>query len=85
MTVRVSDRDARVLGESTGAELLGHPMASALWLVNALGRAGLSLKAGDLLSLGSFPPVMVPRAGSLFRVTYVGLTHAEPVWVEFTE
>ncbi|TWO68519.1 fumarylacetoacetate hydrolase [Caenimonas sedimenti] len=85
MKVQVADGSGRRMGTGTGADLLGHPMASALWLVQALAKAGIVLKAGDLLSLGSFPPVVVPSPGLVLRVTYEGLTGAQPVWVEFTD
>jgi 2-keto-4-pentenoate hydratase len=85
MKVRIADGSGKPLGESTGSELLGHPLRAALWLVQALAKAGIVLKPGDVLSLGSFPPVMVPRAGSTVSVTYDGLPGSPSVRVKFTE
>lgn len=84
MRVVVTDGEGRLLGEGRGADLLAHPMASALWLVKALREAGIRLEPGQLLSLGSFPPVMSPRPGLVFRVAYEGLPGAAPVTVSFT-
>lgn len=83
MRVVITDGEGKLLGEGRGADLLGHPMASALWLVKALRDAGTRLEPGHLLSLGSFPPVISPRAGLLFQVRYDGLPGAAPVAVRF--
>jgi len=85
MKLRVSDGNGKTLGESAGSELLGHPLNAALWLVQALTKEGIRLQPGQYLSLGSFPPVMRPRAGLKFVVDYQGLPGAEPVWVQFTQ
>ena len=85
MKVRISNHENKTLGESTGAELLGDPLQAALWLVQALAHAGVMLKPGDVLSLGSFPPVMVPRAGSTVTVTYEGLPGLPSVQVKFVD
>ena len=63
------------------ADLLGHPLDAALWLVGALAAEGISLQPGDLLSVGSFPPVLQARAGMAVTVTYAGLPGAAPVSV----
>jgi 2-keto-4-pentenoate hydratase len=83
MRVQVFDGE-RMLGESPGSDLLGHPMQAALWLVQALHKEGVRLQAGHVLSLGSFPPVRPPRAGQVVRVRYEGLPGAQPVSVRFT-
>lgn len=81
MTVLVSDGKGAELGRGRGSDLLGHPLNSVLWLVRALAAEGLALKPGDLLSLGSFPPVMPARPGRGVTVTYQGLPGAAPVSV----
>jgi 2-keto-4-pentenoate hydratase len=41
------------------------------------------LKAGDLLSLGTFSPLMPPRPGLAVTVTYEGLAANPTVGVKF--
>jgi 2-keto-4-pentenoate hydratase len=77
-TVRVVARDetGATVAESTGAAVLGHPMNVVLWLVENLKAEGITLKAGDLLSLGSFSPLSPPKSGQSFTVRYEGLPGA---------
>ena len=46
-------------------------------------RDGGRLKAGDLLSLGSFTPLMPPRPGMAITVSYEGLPGMPDVSVRF--
>jgi 2-keto-4-pentenoate hydratase len=85
MRVTVKDGAGKVLSQETGADLMGHPMNAALWLVQALTREGVTLQPGQVLSLGSFPPVLVPKPGFTLQVSYEGLPGAQPVAVSFTD
>ena len=49
--------------------------------MGALAAEGIALQPGDLLSVGSFPPVLQVRAGVAVTVTYTGLPGAAPVSV----
>lgn len=70
MTVRLLAADGKVLSEAPGTAVLGHPVNSALWLVSK----GVRLKEGDLVSVGSFGPLMPPGKGNGgARVVYEGL------------
>jgi 2-keto-4-pentenoate hydratase len=58
---------------ASGDALLGHPLQPLVWLAAALKAEGRALKAGDLVSLGSFGPPSPPQAGQEISVHYDGL------------
>lgn len=82
MTVVLSE-DGKELARGPGAAIMGHPLNAALWLARALERNGIRLKAGDLLSLGSFLPLQPPRSGTTASVQYLGLPGDPSVSVRF--
>lgn len=82
MTVVLSE-DGKELARGPGAAIMGHPLNAALWLARALERNGIRLKAGDLLSLGSFLPLQPPRSGATASVQYLGLPGDPSVSVRF--
>lgn len=84
MTVVVTDgKDGAELARGKGADILEHPLNAVIWLAGALGKEGLAMKAGDLISLGSFSPLMPPKPGLTALVRYEGLSRAQPVVVTF--
>ena len=83
MTVVVNDGTGATLGQGKGSDLLGHPLNVVIWLAGALAQEGLALQPGDLISLGSFSPLLPPRAGQSATVNYNGLPGAIPVRVSF--
>jgi 2-keto-4-pentenoate hydratase len=85
MKLIMSDGAGHTLGEAVGADLLEHPLNAALWLVRELNRQGIRVQPGQFLSLGTFPPVLPPKAGTRFVVDYKGLEGSAPVWVQFRE
>lgn len=72
MTVTMTDQDGRELGRATGRAILDHPLNAVLWLAEELAHEGISLKPGDLISLGSVKNI-APVAGQTVTVTYTGL------------
>lgn len=77
---------AECLTDAQAADLvasytLDHPL-NVVWLAGALAREGLALQPGDLVSLGSFSPLLPPRAGLSVTATY-GLPGAAPVRLSF--
>jgi len=84
MSIVVSDGAGAELGRGRGSDISGHPLNAALFLVGALAKEGLSLKPGDLLSLGSFVSAQgrdqgqrgVPGAAG--RDTGLGLFQVKP-------
>ena len=84
MTVVATDaKEGTELARGRGADILEHPLNAVVWLADALGKEGLSMKPGDLISLGSFSPLMPPKAGQTAMVRYEGLAGAQPVVVTF--
>lgn len=83
MKVTVSDGSATPLNLTPGTAILEHPLNAVVWLVQALAAEGIQLKAGELISLGSFSPLMPPKPGQQITVTYDGLPGAQAVVVNF--
>lgn len=83
MTVVLSDAGGAELARGKGSDILGHPLNAVVWLAEALAKDGKAMKPGDLISLGSFSPLLPPKAGSGATVTYIGLPDAKPVSVSF--
>ena len=73
MRVSLSDETGAVLGKAQGLTILDHPLNAVLWLVEELNQAGLTLKPGDMLSLGSMMMVSPVPAGKRITVQYDGL------------
>jgi 2-keto-4-pentenoate hydratase len=83
MTVRTFDGTGKEINAARGAAILGNPLNAVLWLVADLKKAGIVLKPGDLLSLGSFSPPLPVAAGGAARVVYEGLPGNPSVSVRF--
>lgn len=83
MTVRVVDGTGKELAQGRGSAILEHPLNAVVWLADDLKRAGIVLKPGDLLSLGSFTPLTPPQPGQTVRVVYEGLPGNPSVSVRF--
>ncbi len=85
MTVVMSDRgpQAKEFGRAKGSDLLGHPLNAAMWLAQALKKDGITLKKGDLLSLGGFLPPVPSQSGMNIQLQYLGLPGDPAVSVEF--
>ena len=84
MTVRLNDtRDGTEIARGKGSDILEHPLNAVVWLADALGREGLAMRPGDLISLGSFSPLTPPKPGMTVQAIYDGLPGAQPVAVTF--
>ena len=83
MTVVLADGKGAELGRGKGSDILDHPLNAVIWLAQALAKEGLSMQPGELISLGSFSPLLPPKAGLKAMVTYEGLPGATPVPVQF--
>jgi len=82
MTVRVYAVDDEVYAVP-GTAVLGHPLNAVLWLIEDLKAHGKALKAGDLVSLGSFGRPLDPHKVGEMRVVYEGLFGNQEVRVRF--
>lgn len=80
MTVTLSAADGEVLAQAPGTAVLGHPANAALWLMSK----GIVFESGDLISVGSFGPLVPPAKGKGgASVTYTGLPGDPTVSVTF--
>ncbi|SEA84026.1 2-keto-4-pentenoate hydratase [Acidovorax soli] len=83
MNVSLTDGAGARLGGGKGSDILDHPLNAVVWLAGALAQEGLAMQPGDLISLGSFSPLLPPRAGLSVTTTYGGLPGATPVRLSF--
>ena len=83
MTVRLLDDTGKELDAGKGSVILEHPLNSVIWLVADLKKAGITVKPGDLLSLGSFSRLLPPQPGRTVRAVYEGLPGNPSVSVRF--
>jgi len=85
MTVVLIDEadGTKELGRSKGNAIMGNPLNAAIWLAKSLKQAGISLKKGDLLSLGSLITPAPTQAGMRVRLQYIGLPGDPTVSVAF--
>ena len=83
MTVVLADGNGAELGKGKGSDILEHPLNAVVWLAGALAKEGMAMKPGELISLGSFSPLLPPKPGLKATVTYQGLAGAQPVSVSF--
>ena len=73
MTVSLTDETGKTLGKAQGLTILDHPLNAVLWLVEDLHQAGITLKPGDMLSLGSVMMMPSVPVGKKITVHYDGL------------
>jgi len=52
--------------KGTAAIALDHPIVPVTWLANELSRAGIGLKAGQMISTGTVTGMLRPKAGETF-------------------
>src|SRR3989344_4784895 len=83
MNVSLTDGAGARLGGGKGSDILEHPLNAVVWLAGALAQEGLAMQPGDLISLGSFSPLLPPKARLSVTATYDGLPGAAPVRVTF--
>ena len=83
MNVSLTDSTGARLGGGKGSDILEHPLNAVVWLAGTLAQEGLAMQPGDLISLGSFSPLLPPKSGLSVTATYDGLPGATPVRVTF--
>lgn len=83
MQVNLQDQQGNELGKGLGAAILEHPLNAVIWIARDLAESGQKLKAGDLLSLGSFTAPIPPKPGQEVSAIYQGLPGTPQVSVRF--
>jgi 2-keto-4-pentenoate hydratase len=83
MSVVLRDGAGTELARGKGSDILEHPLNAVVWLAGALAQEGLALQPGQLVSLGSFSPLLPPKPGLAVSASFEGLAGAQPVRVQF--
>jgi 2-keto-4-pentenoate hydratase len=83
MKIVATDASGATLAEGTGAATLGNPLNVVVWLAEELNKGGRKLSAGDLISVGSFTPLVPPKPGQVVTARYDGLPGTPKVSVKF--
>lgn len=81
--VAIVKADGTEIDRGLGSDVLGHPLNAVVWLAQDMARNGLSLKIGDLVSVGSFSRLLPPKSGQAVEVTYWGLPGTPVVTLSF--
>ena len=81
--VAIVKADGAEVDRGQGSDVLGHPLNAVVWLARDMARAGLALRVGDLVSLGSFSKLLPPKAGQAVEVVYQGLPGDPTVKLQF--
>ncbi len=72
----VLEKNGVIAGTGAGAAALGSPVACVAWLANALGRYGISLRAGEIILSGSLGPLLPVAAGDSLHLSIGGIGSA---------
>lgn len=72
----VLEKNGSVESTGSGAAALGSPVTCVAWLANALGRFGVSLKAGEIILSGSLGALIPVSRGDNFRLSIGGIGSA---------
>lgn len=67
------DETGQEIERAESSAILGHPLNVVLWLVEHVNARGQSLRAGDVLSLGTMGTFRPVEAGRTVTVRYTGL------------
>jgi len=73
MQVSLRNGSGAELGTAPGQAILGHPFNAIAFLTQELAARGQRLKAGDVVSLGSFGRPLQPKPGQTVTARYEGL------------
>jgi 2-keto-4-pentenoate hydratase len=65
--------DGAEISRGPGKAILGHPLNAVMFIADEVQRRGGRLKAGDILSLGSFSRLTPPKPGQKVVARYEGL------------
>jgi len=69
--------NGEMVGQGTGADVLGHPHNALAWLANHLAADGNSLRAGEIVLTGSLVKTAWLKAGDAVRMELQGLGRVE--------
>jgi 2-oxo-3-hexenedioate decarboxylase len=64
------EHNGRRVHTASGAAVMGHPASSVAWMVRALAKRGMGLKAGQLVLSGSLTEAVAVKAGDVVTARY---------------
>lgn len=73
MFLVLKDETGKELSRVSAEGMLGHPMVPLLWFIQDMKKHGQHLRKGDVISLGSPSPQVVPEKGKTYTLIYEGL------------
>ncbi len=73
-----------VVSTGTGADVLGHPLASVAWLAATVRDLGSPLRAGEVILSGSLGPMVPVAPGDVFLADISGLGQVSATFTEGT-
>lgn len=69
----VLEKNGAVIQTGAGAAVLGHPANAVAWLANAVGKFGVTLKAGEVIMPGALTAASDVAQGDVVRASFDGL------------
>ena len=73
-------KNGELVATGAGAAALGSPVNAVTWLANALGRHGVSLKAGEIILSGSLVPLIPIAPGDVMELAVGGIGRLKAVF-----
>jgi 2-keto-4-pentenoate hydratase len=81
VTMKMYKKGGGLIGEGSGAAVMGDPLLSVAWLANALYRYGVPLKAGEIILSGAFCAAPPAQKGDIFVASFSQLGTVEARFV----
>jgi 2-keto-4-pentenoate hydratase len=81
VSMKLYKNQGELVGEGTGAAVLGDPCISVAWLANRLWTYGVTLKAGEVILSGAFSAAPAAVKGDSFRAEFSTLGTVEARFV----
>jgi 2-keto-4-pentenoate hydratase len=81
VTMKLWKNGGELVGEGTGAAVLGDPCISVAWLANRLWGYGVVLKAGEVILSGAFSAAPLAKKGDRFRADYSSFGSVEAEFI----
>ncbi|MDR1100641.1 MAG: 2-keto-4-pentenoate hydratase [Treponema sp.] len=81
VSMKLYKNGGELVGEGTGAAVLGDPCVSVAWLANRLWAYGVTLKAGEVILSGAFSAAPPAKKGDSFRAEFSSFGAVEAQFV----
>jgi 2-keto-4-pentenoate hydratase len=81
VSMKLYTNKGELVGEGTGAAVLGDPSVSVAWLANRLWAYGVTLKAGEVILSGAFSAAPLAQRGDTFIAEFSSFGKVEAEFV----